>query len=53
MDKVKPTWADKKFGPVCEKCYKRHLSIGTPGDNLPKDRNDCNGMLKLADEKGE
>lgn len=34
---------DKKFGKVCKKCGKRHIFIGTPGQNLPKETNKCDG----------
>jgi hypothetical protein len=38
---MKLTWADKKFGRICKKCGKRHVSISTRGENLPKDYNRC------------
>jgi hypothetical protein len=38
---MKLTWADRKYGRVCKVCGKRHINIGTPGSNLPKDRNVC------------
>ena len=38
---MKMTYIDKKYGKVCKKCNKRHINIGTPGENLPKERNTC------------
>lgn len=41
--KFEDDWADKKFGPVCSKCGKRHGVFSTPGENLPKGSNGCEG----------